>query len=276
MQLAALTPDDIRGFSYNELIGLVRETNRPPGGSQTIAAVSKACFLSPGRKVLEIGTATGITAIEMAQLTGCHITAIDINEASLQEARQRADRDGVGNLIHFQKDDATQLSFNGGQFDVVFCGNVTSLVSDRKKALAEYARVLKAGGLLAAIPMYYIKSPSEKLVKDVSDAIKVNITPHDKSYWMKFFENEDFKIISCNDFAFRDLPKESVQDFCRDILVRPHLQELSSDSQKALEATYREFMELFRVNLAHMGFSVIVLAKTAQGIDRELFVADPV
>jgi ubiquinone/menaquinone biosynthesis C-methylase UbiE len=276
MSLESLTADQIKNYSYNELIGLVRETNRPPGGSATIAAAAKACFLAPGRNLLEIGTATGVTAIELAQLSGCSIKAIDINEESLVEAKRRAEAAKVGNLIEFKKDDATNLSFQDEMFDVVFCGNVTSLVSNRKKALDEYARVLKSGGLLAAVPMYYIKTPSEKLVQDVRDAIKVNITAHDKSYWMNFFENENFKVLSCDDFAFRLLGEKEVSEFCKQILSRPHLQLLSASAKAALVEAYENQMQLFRINLSHMGYSVVTLMKVDPNIDRELFVADKV
>ena len=46
MTIANLTPEDIKKMSYNELIGLVRETNRPPGGTKTIAQAAKSCLLN--------------------------------------------------------------------------------------------------------------------------------------------------------------------------------------------------------------------------------------
>lgn len=274
MQYDKITEEQVRSYSYNELIGLVRETNRPPGGSRTIAATAKACFLAPGRKVLEIGTATGITALELAQLTGCSITAIDINEESIAEAKARSEHGKVSHLINFKKDDATNLSFEDESFDVVFCGNVTSLVSNREKALKEYARVLKPGGILAAIPMYYTQDPNERLLNDVRKAIQVNIIPHDKSYWTDFFENDDFKILSSDDFAFRNLSEKEVAEFCEKILQRPHLQSMSAAAKMALNEVYVSYMQLFRVNLAHMGYSVLTLVKTEPSIDRELFIAD--
>ncbi len=276
MRLKELNVNDIESMSYNELIGLVKETNRPPGGTPTIAATAQSCFLGPGRTMLEIGTATGVTAVEMAQITGCSITAIDINQNSLDEAIRRAKEGKVDHLINFQKEDATHLSFDDEMFDVVFCGNVTSLVSNRKKALAEYARVLKPGGLLSGIPMYYIKNPSEQLIQDVSNAIQVNIKPHDKAYWIDLFENENFKILSCHDYAFKDIPESMVKDFCKEILNRPHLRDLPDDSKEALDKLYNKYMQLFRFNLAHMGYSILTLSKVDKNIDRELFTANPV
>jgi ubiquinone/menaquinone biosynthesis C-methylase UbiE len=271
LKLDALTPQAIDGMSYNELIGLVKETNRPPGGSTAIMEVARQCFLNPGKTVLDIGTSTGITAIELAQLTGCKVVGIDINENSLAEATARAKQKGVSHLCTFHKDDATALSFKDDYFDVVFCGNVTSLVSNREKALAEYARVLKPGGLLAAIPMYYIKEPSEQLVDDVCKAIRVNITPQYLQDWEKFFKVCPFVTLCQSNFKFEEIAIPVVDEFCQKILERPHLKGLTTESSKALEKIYTQYMQLFRVNLAHMGFSTMIMRKESPDIDAELF-----
>ncbi|HRK96843.1 MAG TPA: class I SAM-dependent methyltransferase [Alphaproteobacteria bacterium] len=271
LDLYALSPETIGIMSYNELIGLVRETNRPPGGSNAIMEIAHQCFLNPSKTVLEIGTSTGITAIELAQLTGCKVVGIDINENSLAEAQERANRKKVGHLCTFQKDDATALSFPDESFDVVFCGNVTSLVSNRDKALAEYARVLKPGGLLAAIPMYYIKEPSDQLVDDVRKAIRVNITPQYRQDWEVFFKISPFVTLSQSNFCFDELPAATVDAFCKTILERPHLQSLPVHSREALNKIYTQYMQLFRINLAHMGFSTLILRKESADIDAELF-----
>ena len=271
MSIENLTPQKINNMSYNELIGLVRETNRTPGGTQAILEIARQCFLNPSKKILEIGTSTGTTAIEIAQLTSCHITGIDINEQSLTEAKNRAKLKKVDKLCTFIKDDATKLSFPDESFDVVFCGNVTSLVSNREKALKEYARVLKQGGLLAAIPMYYVKKPSDKLVNDVSQAIQVPITPQYKEDWKMFFEVSPFEKLSQSDFEFNEISTHDVDIFCKMILNRTHLKHLSNDSQDSLRQIYTKFMQLFRINLAHMGFSTIVLRKENKEIDAELF-----
>lgn len=135
--------EEILKMDYNQLIGIVRETNRPPGGFKSILHIAQNTFITRETKVLEIGTSTGITAIELAKLTHCKITAIDINPVSIEEAKKRAVEEGVSEYINFEIQDATQLEYADNTFDLVFCGNVTSLISEREKALNEYLRVLK-------------------------------------------------------------------------------------------------------------------------------------
>ena len=90
---------DIQKMSYFELIGAVRETNRPPGGVTSVANIAKGAYLNENSHVLEIGTSTGFTAIELAKLVKCHVTAVDVNEESLQEAQRRAEAEGVAEKI---------------------------------------------------------------------------------------------------------------------------------------------------------------------------------
>lgn len=270
-ELKEYTPKKILSMDYNQIIGLVRETNRPPGGLNSIYQISLRSFLKPSSVVLEIGTSTGFTAIELARLVGCKVVAIDINPQSLEEARKRAKEFGVEKLITFEVQDATNLKYKDGSFDLVFCGNVTSLISDRDKALKEYCRVLKEGGFLAAIPMYYVKKPSEKLVKDVSEAIHVNITPLFKDFWVNFFDKKPLQKYWTEDYTFDKIDNSVVKNFVETILKRPHLEGLPSDTRKTLNERYEDFMHLFRDNLSIMGYTLILLRKEEKPFDEELF-----
>jgi 2-polyprenyl-3-methyl-5-hydroxy-6-metoxy-1,4-benzoquinol methylase len=62
-----------------------------------------------GKQVLEIGCGIGTDTINFAR-HGAHITAVDLSEASLQIARQRAEVYGVRGKIDFYVGDAEHLS----------------------------------------------------------------------------------------------------------------------------------------------------------------------
>lgn len=271
MNLETLTAMDIERMSYNELIGIVRETNRPPGGLRSIARIAQHTFLRPEQKVLEIGTSTGVTAIELARLTGASVYGIDINSVSLEEAQRRAVLYGVDTLTHFKQEDATKMSYQDDFFRMVFCGNVTSLITDRVKAVAEYARVLENGGFLAAIPMYYVKEPSTELVARVSDAIKVDITPQYRKDWIEFFTLPTFSQYVAEDYEFDNIPPSIVDSFVDNMMSQPHLNSLKSDTREILGRKYREEMHLFRENLSHMGYTLLILRKEPHPLDPELF-----
>ena len=263
--------EEILKMDYNQLIGIVRETNRPPGGFKSILHIAQNTFITRETKVLEIGTSTGITAIELAKLTHCKITAIDINPVSIEEAKKRAVEEGVSEYINFEIQDATQLEYADNTFDLVFCGNVTSLISEREKALNEYLRVLKPNGILAAIPMYYIETPSDDLIDRVRAAIQVNIIPWDRKFWFDFFVKEGFELLYYEDYKFNRIDESEVKEFSKELLEQPHLNELSKEAKECLHKKYTDYMLIFRENLSHMGYSIIYLRKTEFIKDRELF-----
>ncbi len=271
LSVKKLQPAHINNMSYNEFIGLVRETNRPPGGYASISRIAEKTFLRKGQSLLEIGTSTGIAAIEFARLTRARIVGIDINPTSLREARQRAQCYGVSQWIHFELANAMALPYRDSSFDIVFCGNVTSLVASRDKALAEYSRVLKIGGYLASIPMYYLRPPSKNLLRRVSDAIQVPIQPLYKDYWIRFFARPPFESYFIEDYAFDRISPEVVKEFVRNILHRDHLKDLRPTTKATLNHRYAQYMQLFRENLAHMGYSIMLLRKESNPMDAELF-----
>lgn len=267
-----LTSDDIKKMSYNEIIGLVRETNRTPGGLNTIKEVSRKLCLNSNTKILDIGTSTGHTALEFGRLLNCHITGIDINEESIKTAKERCKRFDLKN-VNFIIDDATKMSFKDETFDVVFAGNVTSLVNNREEALKEYWRVLKKNGYLVAVPMYYIKKPSEQLLNDVREAIQVNIKAQYKDYWKEFFVRDIDEVYEEIDYRFIKCSDEEIEKFCEDILSRDHLKELSKSAMETLNEVYRKYMHLFNVNNSHMGFTIFMLRRKESDIfnDPELY-----
>lgn len=270
--IKSLTPNDIKNMSYNEIIGLVRETNRTPGGLNTIRIVSEKLMLNSNSKILDIGTSTGHSSLEFSRLLNCEVIGIDINPLSLETARNRLKSFEL-NKAEFILDDATKMKFNDKTFDVVFAGNVTSLVSNRDAALKEYWRVLKPSGYLVAVPMYYLETPSEELVNNVRKAIQVNISILYKKDWKKFFVRDEDEIFEEIDFKFDKCTDKEIDDFCEKILSREHLKELQQETFKVLKECYYNYMHLFNENNSHMGFTIFMLRKKEEDIfnDPELY-----
>jgi len=270
-EAAELTPDHIAAMNYNELISIVQETNRPPGGFESIRTIALQAFLGPGKAVLEIGTSTGYSAIELAALTRARITAIDVNARSLSVATERAHQAGVSEYIQFEQQDAHALTYPDNAFDLVLCGNVTSLLAEPERALKEYARVCKGGGFVAAIPMYYITAPPAGLVERVSAAIQVSLQVRYQDYWKGFFVRPGMELCWSRDYAFDDVSEGDVGRYVDELLQRPHLQGLEPETAKALQRVYSRYMMLFRENLTYMGFSILLLRKAYAGIEPQLF-----
>ncbi len=98
-----------------------------------------------GLRVLEAGTGPGFFAILLCEL-GYTVTAIDLTPAMLKEAKKNAGTLAGG--IRFMEMNAEALDFADGSFDVVVSRNLTWNLPHPGRAYAEWARVLKPGGLL--------------------------------------------------------------------------------------------------------------------------------
>ncbi|MEO8146600.1 MAG: class I SAM-dependent methyltransferase [Bacteroidia bacterium] len=92
-----------------------------------------------GDKVLEIGCGTGLFTRKFYNATKADITAIDISEDLLEEARKLLPE------ADFKVDDAMHLSFKDNTFEVVFGSSVLHHL-EFDASLNEIIRVLKPGG----------------------------------------------------------------------------------------------------------------------------------
>lgn len=100
------------------------------------------------RDVLDVATGLGQLAV-IAEENGAHeVTAIDIDDATLDVAKGKAhDR---GYKTNFVKNDMRKMGFSDERFDVVTCGRALEFLStaDRRQALSEIFRVVKKNGLV--------------------------------------------------------------------------------------------------------------------------------
>lgn len=93
------------------------------------------------QKVLFVGVGTGAD-LELMNLEGLEITAIDYSQDMLNQARKKF----IGSSIQFLEMDAQQMLFNNNQFDVVIGSLVLSVVPHAEVCFREMERVLKPGG----------------------------------------------------------------------------------------------------------------------------------
>ena len=96
-------------------------------------------------RVLEVGTGPGFFAILLCE-SGYDVTAIDLTPAMLKEARKNAGQ--LADRIRFMEMNAEALTFEDAAFDVVISRNLTWNLPHPDAAYAEWARVLRPGGLL--------------------------------------------------------------------------------------------------------------------------------
>src|SRR5918995_788476 len=106
--------------------------------------------LHDGETVLDLGSGAGTDVLISARRvapTGRAI-GLDMTDEMLELARANAAASGVGN-IEFVKGYIEDIPLPDGSIDVVISNCVINLSADKRKVLAEVARVLKPGGRFA-------------------------------------------------------------------------------------------------------------------------------
>lgn len=85
-------------------------------------------------------------------------------EAMKRSVREKVP-EKVKNKISFGVQDATNLAYESGSFDVVVIANALHIMSESDAALQEIHRVLKADGILFAPTFVYEKGYSKLLIR---------------------------------------------------------------------------------------------------------------
>ena len=121
--------------------------NCPLWSSQFVYTVLDKIALMEDAIVLDIGTGTGVPAIEIAERMGYKsvVYAIDHWSGALKRAEIKASQLDVKNVI-FKNDSVLGMNFKDKYFDYVISNNCLNNIDEYDVALKECNRVLKSGG----------------------------------------------------------------------------------------------------------------------------------
>ena len=106
------------------------------------------------KRILDVATGTGDFALLAArELHPAELLGVDLSEGMMSVARQKAERDHMSSVIHFQKEDCLNLSLDSDSFDAVTVAYGIRNFEDLDKGLGEMLRVLRPGGRLVIIEL---------------------------------------------------------------------------------------------------------------------------
>lgn len=129
-------------------------------------------------KILDICTGTADLALKLARkFSRLTIYALDYSKNMLAAAKERAQRQGIKNIV-FKEGDVTGTGFDSGYFDYITVSfgfrNLSFSDENLRKALKEIHRVLKQGGRFIIIET---SQPQNLFIRKLFHFYAANIVP---------------------------------------------------------------------------------------------------
>jgi demethylmenaquinone methyltransferase/2-methoxy-6-polyprenyl-1,4-benzoquinol methylase len=115
-------------------------------------AMVRQIAASPGDRVLDVATGTGMVATALVRRYGCSVVGLDQSPEMLSGAQAKLDTDpGLAERIELVRGEAESLPFADGEFDHLTFTYLLRYVDDPGATLNELARVVKPGGRIASL-----------------------------------------------------------------------------------------------------------------------------
>jgi SAM-dependent methyltransferase len=133
-------------IAWSDLAGLDQFHVRGLAATQELA---QALDITPGARLLDIGSGLGGPARFLAATFGATVTGIDLSEPFVEAASYLAGRCGLADKASFRQADALDLPFEDAAFDLAWTQHVAMNIADRARLYGEIRRVLRPGGRLA-------------------------------------------------------------------------------------------------------------------------------
>jgi demethylmenaquinone methyltransferase/2-methoxy-6-polyprenyl-1,4-benzoquinol methylase len=123
------------------------------------AVVDRVAAAAPAR-VLDVATGPAGVALAVADRTGADVVGVDLNEPMLRAGVAAVRRSGRAGQVRLVLARAEDLPFADGTFDAVTFSYLLRYVDDPAATVAEMARCLRPGGVLASLEFHVPPHPA--------------------------------------------------------------------------------------------------------------------
>lgn len=124
------------------------DATQSPQSLEVIYDLAVAAGVDNSSVVVDAGCATGERARELIRRTGCHVEGIELLPQLIEWGTAQTTAAAMADRLRFRQGSILDLPAADGSADVVVCTDVLGLIDDLPRAVAECARVLKAGGAM--------------------------------------------------------------------------------------------------------------------------------
>jgi len=191
-----------RTRSFFDSVGPEWDALRKVFNDDALRAHAVSRLIDPNLVVADIGTGTGILAIELARL-GARVIAIDHSSRMLDAARTKTAAE-PHLQIEFRHGEASSLPLSDGEIDAAFAHMVLHYLPSPSGAIAEMARVVKPGGTVVAVD--FVPHQHEWMREELGVSW-LGFSADEAAGWFRAAGLSDFRLEEHTDItSSRDLP----------------------------------------------------------------------
>ncbi len=214
--------------------------------------ILKSIKFEKGQRILDIATGSGLIAINAAEIVGNEgkVVGVDFSSMMLQQAQQKIDDLKLENIELIQAD-AEYIDFDNESFDIITCSCAIVYFRDIFKALQNWYRWLKKGGVIVfscgSEKSYAAPIIIKAAAKHGISLLNINEptgTPEKCQNLMQAAGFQDIEIKSKQFGFYRTLDTAKQWD---GTWFNPHknpLLEVSTEKMKELKADFQKLIEL--------------------------------
>lgn len=119
------------------------------GGLEAVDILAQKAGIVGTSHVLDVCSGMGGPARYLASRLGCRVTGLDVTATRHQSALRLTELVGLAHLVDFRQGSALDMPFPAAAFDVVIGQEGWAHVPDKPRLIAECARVVRQGGMIA-------------------------------------------------------------------------------------------------------------------------------
>jgi sarcosine/dimethylglycine N-methyltransferase len=119
------------------------------GGVEANDSLAQAAGIKAQHRVLDVCCGLGGPARYLAYRYGCKVVGLDFTESRFLAAQRLTRLTGLDHLVSFRHGNALAMPFDAAEFDVAIGQEAWCHVPDKARLIAECARVVKPGGVIA-------------------------------------------------------------------------------------------------------------------------------
>ena len=119
------------------------------GGTRANDILAAKAAIARSHHVLDVCSGMGGPARYLARRIGCSVVGLDFTASRYHAAQRLTQLVGLESLVAFRHGNALDMPFEDGSFDAVVSQEAWCHVPDKRRLIAECARVVRPGGVIA-------------------------------------------------------------------------------------------------------------------------------